>query len=1476
MFRPPWALFLATACAFTGCRDQVDLSPDQPQTSRADSEPESAPESKALAQPADPDAPKGARVVQPPMKPEPAPKAAKRIEQLPALDTLTQKIGSVFGAHQGRRIHIQTDKPLYTPGETIWIKSLDLKDRDLSDSPAAGIHYRLVSPRGSTVVQQRVVQTRGRAANGIEIPEGSVGGLYTLKATAFDGVTAERPVVISNYQPPRVQKKLEFVRKAYGAGDTVKATLTLKGPTGDPLGNHPVKAQITVDGAPLKAQATTDAHGNALIKFTLPGEISRGDGLLTVLVEQGGITESISRPIPIVVKAVQLSFFPEGGQMVGGLPTRLYFEARTPLDKPADVKGRIVDDQGAVVATFETFDRGRGRVGFTPSPGRSYHGEIIRPAGISARYPLPLAAAEGCVIRTYDDPDGQRSEIPVAVRCTDAQTVIVAATQRHLLLDAAAVEARSDVPIAVHLKPGALEKADGAREGLIHAQGPARITLFDADLRPIAERLVFRNRRGGLKVEITPDQDGYSPREQVALKLKTTGPSGEPVPAELALSVVDDKVLSFADDKTGHLLSAMLLAPEIPGTVAEPNVYFDLTEPKGAMGLELLMGTRGWRRFDWQPVLAPNPRTGTATTVSLDGSTRAPRDRGADADEFEKAGELGGFKEEKRLAGKKAGLKRPLARRKRAEAAQPMAQAEAMPDPKPDAEDANRRADVALAGHKALKGKGRGGGGIERGPRQRNLEPMPAAKPVPMGRVAGGFFEDDLRMPAEAMPDVPPPPPQWAPVRVFPTPDYSGGFTGARTDFRETIHWAPMVKTGRDGEATVTFWMSDAVTAFRVTAEGAGLEGGVIGRAEKVISARLPFNLDVKLPVEVSAGDTVQLPITLSNETEGTQPVNLVAHFGDLVEAGTPEGLTEGKLQLPPKASQSVWYPLTVKGQRGESTITLSAQADGLDDEMVRTLRVAPRGFPQVAERSGTLKGDVTVTETVDLGEVAPGSVAASLKLYPSPVATLLSGLDGLVREPHGCFEQTSSSNYPNVMVLQYLEANDVADPKLIARTRKLVDKGYKRLVGFETKKKGYEWFGRAPAHEALTAYGVLEFTDMRSIYGEVDEAMLARTAKWLAKRRDGKGGFKRDKKALDSFGRAAPEITDAYIVYSLAEAGLVDGFDLELDTLGKRAEKTQDDYMLALAANALLSVPARRQAGLALLKTLKSRQGKDGAWKKAKHSITRSSGKNLHIETTALAMLALMKDPEGGHFDALRSGAKWLTDHRGGYGQWGATQATVLALKAMTAYSSASATTKHPGTVIVKINGVQVGEMAYEAGRRDPLEFHAIGGHFKAGENTIEITHKGQGQLPFSFAADYRSTTPATDPEAAVSVTTSLARDTVPMGETVRLTATVENRLDAGQPMTLARLGLPGGLVWQQWQLKALKEKGEVDFVETRPREVIVYFRQMKPKEKREISLDLVAQVPGEFTGPASSAYLYYTNDKKFWTKGLPVSITR
>lgn len=712
-------------------------------------------------------------------------------------------------------------------------------------------------------------------------------------------------------------------------------------------------------------------------------------------------------------------------------------------------------------------------------------------------------------------------------------------------------------------------------------------------------------------------------------------------------------------------------------------------------------------------------------------------------------------------------------------------------------------------------------------------------------------------------------PVEFAKVRVFPVPTYPASYDGPRTDFRQTIYWNPSVKTDASGKAKVTFPVSDAITSFRVTTEGVSRGAGLAGRDETVLESKLPFFMEVKLPLEVSAGDLLNLPLTLKNEQSSDLKIALETKFGSQVKL--LENVAPGEVALSGAAGTTLSYPLQVVGKSGSAEVSFAARAQGLRDEFTRTLKVVPLGFPRTEAFSGTL--EKTASKVLWLKGALDGTLQAKATFYPSPLASMLTGLESILQEPSGCFEQASSSNYPNVMVMQYLQEHDVAEPAILDRASRLLDSGYKKIAAYESSSRGYEWFGGNPGHESLTAYGLMEFADMRPVYGSVSAEMIKRTTAWLYGRRDGKGGFQRNPQALDSFGSASPEVTNAYIVFALAETGAKD-IGPELNAVTALAKGSSDPYIVALATRAQLDVNPGGAEGAALAKKLAGLQRPDGSFHGTTHSITRSGGQGLDVETTSLSALALLSAK---HYDEnVRNAVKWLATARSSWGGYGSTQATILALKALAAYDKASRRMPAGGEIAVLVNGAEVSKLRFEKGRKEPIVVDELGKYFKEGENKVELKLDSTVALPFTLGVDYRTNDPATSASVPLRLTTSAAKESVKMGETVRVVAKLESTSAQGLPMALARIGVPGGLASQTWQLKELVDKKTIDFFETREREVIVYFRALPPKAVKEIALDLVANVPGTYTAPASSAYLYYTAEEKAWASPIRLRVDR
>jgi len=513
---------------------------------------------------------------------------------------------------------------------------------------------------------------------------------------------------------------------------------------------------------------------------------------------------------------------------------------------------------------------------------------------------------------------------------------------------------------------------------------------------------------------------------------------------------------------------------------------------------------------------------------------------------------------------------------------------------------------------------------------------------------------------------------------------------------------------------------------------------------------------------------------------------------------------------------------------------------------------------------SDKVSHDVTIPAAV-----VPRSVTTEVAVYPTPLANLTKALERLIRDPHGCFEQTSSSTYPLVMAQQYFLSHTGVDPKLIERSRASLDKGYKKLTSFECKKKGYEWFGGDPGHEALTAYGLMEFVDMKQVR-EVDAAMLERTRQWLLSQRDGEGGFKRNKRALDSFGRAPQATTNAYCTWSLLESGQK-GLEKEIAGVKKDALATKDSYVVALVGN-ILGITKDADGAKKLNDKLVAAQGKEGFVDGAVTSITRSGGQALKIEATSLAILSWLRDPAyaGSVEKAMKALVKSCES-----GRFGSTQSTILALRAIVTYDKQRAHPKTPGSVRVYVDGQAVGDpVKFDEKTQDAIALPDISELLAPGKHTIEVRMADGSAMPYSMTVGYNTLTPNAAKECAVAVKVALSEVKLKEGEVTEANVTVSNVSGKPVPMTIAIIGLPGGLEPRHDQLKELVKKGAVAAYEVIGREVVLYWRQLDAKAKVELPISLVAAVPGTYTGPASRAYLYYTDEFKHWVDGVKVEI--
>ncbi|QDV40529.1 A-macroglobulin complement component [Stieleria neptunia] len=1428
---------------------------------------------------------------------------------------------------------LSTDRPVYRPGETVFFRSVTLNRRTLAAHLDVPIRFELADASGAAVdgaILEGVTE-RGVGNGTFVIPETAPGGTYQLIAKSLDGFFPDQicELEVRRYRAVRLKTDLEFSKRSYSASDRVEATLTVRRADDSIPVAAPARIQAVVDGSVVhQSTSSLGINGELAVDFDLPKVIREGEGTLSIAIDDGSVTETAARPIPIHTGRAEVDFYPEGGYLVGGVNNRVYFAARDPDGNPIEIAGEVLSQAGRMVASIKTVRDGMGRFEFKPESGQRYSLRITSPLDITETPWLPSVVEALPVLDTGGGVFEPGDPISMTVRSTKRRSCIVRVVCRGELVGVKTTELGiGDTSVSVPIQD--------------RAAGVIRVTVLDAageTATPLVERLVYRKAVKKLNVTASVDEDRrvHSPGESVRMTIAVTDENDQPVPgAVLGVRVVDDAALSLRQQDLPSIATHFFLTSEIqsPEDLEHADFYLD-DSPEAAESLDLLLGTQGWRRF-----VSGSPdqfnetfRDALTRLLELDGQRTELTGR-TQTNEATIAAQLHqyrlhlaaawrSFVSEVRIALILIGafwliglLVRP--RKAGAVAAGLLLFAAVMLAQSGCGSQGNYRveatsesaSDQMTAGDIAPMLEAPSASSSADEARFRGEEEQadaagadPGATQPFVQRVVQAFLgQRGAKVPTEVSQSrlTPEQLQRWAKSRDldaqtladqlmdelrFPIRQYAHlhrrSEDDVRSDFTETLYWNPMMVTDSTGTATIRFDLSDSLTMFRVDVDAHSTDGR-LGSGGGSVVTEIPIQVEPKLPLEVTGGDRIDLPVGLVNATDQDGAFEVQLQLDPAFNATRRSGMTS--VAAGERSTEVFSLDVTEPAKPTDAKVRVSATLSGstLADQVERTVRIVPDGFPFDVSQSGSLSK--TTSLSANLPEtVVPGSLSAEMEFFPSPRSQLSAGLESILREPHGCFEQASASNYPNVMAFQLLQLEGVVDDRAQRRTVSLLRRGYRKLTSYECSTLGYEWFGNDPGHEALSAFGLMQFSEMAKMI-DIDREMLSRTREWLLSRRDGKGGFKRNPRHLHVWS-VQQEVVNAYLLWALSQADLAaddasrtdSELSAELDAMQHVAESSDDPYLIALSAITLANVGRNSQAA-ALLERLAELQQPDGSFV-GKTTITQSGGISRTVETTALAILAFACSDD--HRGVAQKAAAWLIDHRRG-GGFGSTQATVLALKALIAMHD-QMVGGEGGSVDILIDGEVVETVRWEGRPAEGVTWQMTPTLIDAfvSDPTTRLTLRSSdaASLPFTLRFSGRTTTPSSDPECPIAMNLSFAgqpdQANVESGETIDVVANVTNATNTGRPMTVAVVGLPGGLEPIIESLEKLRQSGEIDFYELRGREVVLYWRTFAPAESKRIPIACVAEIAGKYTGPPSRAYLYYTAESKTWHKPLVAEI--
>ncbi len=289
-----------------------------------------------------------------------------------------------------------------------------------------------------------------------------------------------------------------------------------------------------------------------------------------------------------------VQFFPEGGNLVSGLKSKVAFRAINPSGNGINFSGVVLNNHGDTITAFQPHKFGMGSFYLTPSAGDSYQAVIQDEKGRLNIFKLPEIREAGYVIQVKDSTD---KLIVVSIR---SNVSLTPGKGVHLFM-----HTRNMVSMAgkYYLSPGdtvvTIEK-NKLQEGVSH------ITLFDDDLTPVCERLYFIPVRTRLSVAVQPSQREFGVRRKIGLDITTKNNNNEPEVANLSIAVY--RTDSLQQKSENNILSYLLLNSDLSGSIESPEYYTNSDSPEVLQSLDNVMLTHGWRRFQWKDVFAKSTR----------------------------------------------------------------------------------------------------------------------------------------------------------------------------------------------------------------------------------------------------------------------------------------------------------------------------------------------------------------------------------------------------------------------------------------------------------------------------------------------------------------------------------------------------------------------------------------------------------------------------------------------------------------------------------------------------------------------------------------------------------------------------------------------------------------------------------------------------------------------------------------------------
>ncbi|XP_051965892.1 alpha-2-macroglobulin-like protein 1 [Xyrauchen texanus] len=706
-----------------------------------------------------------------------------------------------------------------------------------------------------------------------------------------------------------------------------------------------------------------------------------------------------------------------------------------------------------------------------------------------------------------------------------------------------------------------------------------------------------------------------------------------------------------------------------------------------------------------------------------------------------------------------------------------------------------------------------------------------------------------------------------------------------RTYFPETWIW-DLVPVGRSGSVDVAKTVPDTITKW---AAGAFCTSPIgFGVAPSInLTAFQPFFVSLTLPYSVIRGEVFTLKASVFNYLSKCIMVKVTLANSNKFSAKPCEGCKYTQCVCAGESKTFQW--IITPSALGEVKFTVSAETvktkelcgkevvtmpeRGRIDTVVQKLLVEAEGTKQSVTHNELIcltDRPVETTVSLNLPNVfVKDSEESFVTVLGDLMGRALKNIANLLAMPYGCGEQNMLLFAPNIYILQYLESSGQLTPEIKGKAITFLENGYQRELEYKHVDGSYSAFGNrdASGNTWLTAFVMKSFGGAKK-YIFVDEKYISQAKEWLGQQQQKNGCFTSVGKLFhnDMKGGVSDDVTlTAYITAALLELGINKSdpmVEKSLVCLKEASGNLNNTYFTALLSYTF-TLAGDAQMRQRLLTNLDQRAKKEGILQYWTNANSAQQPGSLEVEMSAYVLLALLSGPTLPRFGLGYSASivGWLVKQQNAYGGFSSTQDTVVALQALAMYSAATYSSE--GDITVTVTSPTNENYQFTVNQQNRLLYQEK--ELQPPTGKFKLKAKGKGCVFVQFALHYNI--PPPPDTSAFGIKTNVfgvCNNTKNTALTLNITVRYNGKRDETN-MVIVNVKLLSGFKLDETSLQTLKQDPTIKRVDLDMGHVFIYLERMKNTETKFFTLKLLQDVPVKQLKPAVvKVYDYYKTSEK------------